>query len=134
MKGMDLLCSSPSSTAVISCTDAHRSSTVRRTHSSHIPINPKPKSYFQNQKKKRKTTSSSVVDTRNDDVCTKGVVELNDLYTTTGSSRRHLLRENDTPFVDWDSRSDQIAPSKSSSSRPRNQVNLRGIFLFLKNH
>ncbi|KAF7823540.1 protein SODIUM POTASSIUM ROOT DEFECTIVE 2 [Senna tora] len=106
MKGMDLFCSSPASTAVISCMDVHPNSTVRPTpktrvpcsSSLHLPSNPRPYSYFQKHRK-------SSAEKENDAVRRNSCVELNELYSSeyrTGSSRRHLL--GDAPFVDWVSR------------------------------
>ncbi|KAF7823552.1 protein SODIUM POTASSIUM ROOT DEFECTIVE 2 [Senna tora] len=140
MKGMDLFCSSPASTAVISCMDVHPNSTVRPTpktrvpcsSSLHVPSNPRP--YFQKHRK-------SSAEKENDAVRRKSCVELNELYSSeyrTGSSRRHLL--GDAPFVDWVSRPqshdnrDGHSPvlESSSSVRSRSQVVVLRVSLHCK--
>lgn len=113
MKGMDLFCSSPSSTAVTYSMD-HRSSNIRTSTksydherrrdkeqlphvpcSSQLPIN--PKSYLEKHRKSSAEKEKS--DTRR-----KRSVHVNDLYNITesitgsGSSGRYLLGE--APFID----------------------------------
>ena len=119
MKGMDLFCSSPASTAVISSTT--KRSTSRRSPktyphdrrktqlhvpcSSHLPINPKP--YFE---KHRKSSADHYRQDSTTEVRRKSSADVYDLYTThpIGSSRRYLL--SDAPFIDWVSEADQIPP------------------------
>ncbi|XP_028775716.1 protein SODIUM POTASSIUM ROOT DEFECTIVE 3 [Neltuma alba] len=129
MKGMDLFCSSPASTAVISSMDKRfqvrrspksyvhdrRKSQPRLPCSSHFPINPKP---YRDMLPRKKTTSS---DKQNDDVRRKSCVEVSDLYDSqpTSSSRRYLLRD-DVPFIDWVSQSGQMPeiPKNKDNSSP----------------
>ncbi|KAF7823549.1 protein SODIUM POTASSIUM ROOT DEFECTIVE 2 [Senna tora] len=131
MKGMDLFCSSPASTAVISCMDVHPNSTVRPTpktrvpcsSSLHLPSNPRPYSYFQKHRK-------SSAEKENDAVRRNSCVELNELYSSeyrTGSSRRHLL--GDAPFVE-DGHSPVL--ESSSSVRSRSQVVVLRVSLHCK--
>lgn len=120
MKGMDVFCSSPASTAVISSMDQRfvvgrsprsygqdgRKSMPRVPCSSHFPMNPIPKAYYY-QRKSTSSSSSSSSEKQNDDVRRKSCVEVRDcMYSS--SSRRYLL--GDVPFIDWVSHSDQIPP------------------------
>lgn len=157
MKGMDLFCSSPSSTAVTYSMD-HRSSLVRKSHerrkekdqlplvpcsSQLLPIN--PKSYLEKHRKSSAEKEKS--DTRR-----KSSVHVNDLYTEStttgsgsgsGSSERYLL--GDAPrFIDLispqhdDKVKSMVMKKKeshalirsSSSARSNDQVYF--CFIFLK--
>ncbi|XP_027348267.1 protein SODIUM POTASSIUM ROOT DEFECTIVE 2 [Abrus precatorius] len=117
MKGIDLFCSSPASTAITSSMHHRCRSTKSYDHdrrktqlhvpcSSHLPINPKP--YFEKHRK-------SSADKQNSDMRRKSSVDINDLFihpSSDGSSRRYLL--GDAPFIDWVSESNKIptmAPS-----------------------
>ncbi|CAJ2678748.1 unnamed protein product [Trifolium pratense] len=112
MKGIDMFCSSPASTAIIHSNMDQRSmlrrSRTTKTYdqrknqlhhvpcSSQLPINPMP--YFEKHRKSSsdKQNSSTTTDTRR-----KSSANVNDL-----SSRRYLL--DDTPFIDWLSESNKI--------------------------
>ncbi|OMO67660.1 hypothetical protein CCACVL1_20403 [Corchorus capsularis] len=117
MKGMDLFCASPASTAICSSID-HRSM-VRRGHrpidrqnskpyyapcsssSSQLPIIPRP--YHEKSRK------SSV---KPSDLRRKSSADIHDLNSPHGSAR-YLL--SDKPFIDWISESDRVSalvPSK----------------------
>ncbi|XP_045826565.1 protein SODIUM POTASSIUM ROOT DEFECTIVE 3-like [Trifolium pratense] len=112
MKGIDMFCSSPASTAIIH-SNMNQRSMLRRSRttktydqrknqlhhvpcSSQLPINPMP--YFEKHRKSSsdKQNSSTTTDTRR-----KSSANVNDL-----SSRRYLL--DDTPFIDWLSESNKI--------------------------
>ncbi|KAG2673598.1 hypothetical protein I3843_13G086700 [Carya illinoinensis] len=124
MKGMDLFCSSPASTAICSSME-HRYSMVRhgparpdvdRRHNPHLhgrrktqfhshvpctsisqlPINPKP--YY--EKHRRSSAKQS-------DLHRKGSTDINDLNRDPGRSSRYLL--SDTPLIDWLSESEPIS-------------------------
>lgn len=122
MKGMDIFCASPASTAICSSVD-HRSM-VRSGHhrhrnpklpyapcSSQQPIIPRPYDYHhQYDEKRRKSTSSKPGDLRR-----KSSADITDLKRSTspgGNSSRNLLSgDRDRPFVDW-------LPSSESSYKP----------------
>lgn len=114
MKGMDLFCSSPASTAIVTYSMDHGSVVRRRSSksydhdrrknqphvpcSSQLPINPKP--YFEKHRKSSADKQNST------DRHRKSSVHVNDLFThptttaaASGSSRRYLL--GDAPFIDW---------------------------------
>ncbi|KAK4254997.1 hypothetical protein QN277_008061 [Acacia crassicarpa] len=148
MKRMDLFCSSPASTEVISSMDKRfqfrrspksyvhdrRKSQPRVPCSSHFPINPKPYSDMMHHRKKN--TSSGM---QNDDVRRKSCVEVSDLYNNshpTSSSRRYLIRD-DVPFIDWVSHSDQVPEisqnkDNSSSAHSKEQVVVLRVSLHCK--
>ncbi|WJX67769.1 hypothetical protein P8452_52208 [Trifolium repens] len=116
MKGIDMFCSSPASTAIIdSSSTMDQRSMLRRSRSmktydherrknqlhhvpcsSQLPINPMP--YFEKHRKSSsdKQNSSTTTETRR-----KSSANVNDL-----SSRRYLL--DDAPFIDWLSESSKI--------------------------
>ncbi|XP_044506845.1 protein SODIUM POTASSIUM ROOT DEFECTIVE 3-like isoform X2 [Mangifera indica] len=101
MKGMDIFCSTPASTAVRSSMVNHRS--IRRTHcsktyapcSSQFPIIPRP----YHEKSRKSSTKQS-------DLRRKSSADINDLNSTNASSR-YLL--SDKPFIDWLSESDRVS-------------------------
>ncbi|XVE59194.1 hypothetical protein DITRI_Ditri05aG0026000 [Diplodiscus trichospermus] len=118
MKGMDIFCASPASTAICSSVD-HRS-VVRPGHrpvgrqnskpyalrSSEFPIIPRP--YHEKSRK------SSV---KPSDVRRKSSADVHDLNSPPGSSR-YLL--SDRPFVDWLSESDRFsAPVPAQPAKPK---------------
>ncbi|GAU45790.1 hypothetical protein TSUD_86930 [Trifolium subterraneum] len=116
MKGIDMFCSSPASTAIIHSSMDQRSilrrkrSTKTYDHeqrknqlhhvpcSSQLPIN--PMTYFEKHRKsssdKQNSSTTTTTETRR-----KSSANVNDL-----SSRRYLL--DDTPFIDWLSESNKI--------------------------
>lgn len=127
MKGMNMLCSSPASTAITSSTVVRRSSkrhaSVRRKsgqlrvpcNSSQFPINPSP--YHR----------KSLADKQNNDLRRKTTVEVDNLYGS--SSTRYLLSDTvDTPFIQW------VSDSHKISAMPiQDQVFwFDTIFVFLK--
>ncbi|OIV99366.1 hypothetical protein TanjilG_17176 [Lupinus angustifolius] len=130
MKGMNLLCPSTTSTA-IAYSMYHRSKTTknydhdrRKTQphvpsSSELPINPKP--YFE---KHRKSSSDKHDKT---ELRRKSTGEVNDLYTrdlsSVGSSKRYLLCDTDTTFVDSVSESDKISAMGPSHDDAKSLVN-----------
>lgn len=115
MKGMDIFCASPASTAI--CSSLEHRSMVRRgprpiferhnsydSHerrksqphvpcSSQLPINPRP--YYEKQRRSSGKQS---------DLHRKRSADINDLKSPPGSSR-YLL--SDSPFIDWLSESEQ---------------------------
>lgn len=140
MKGMDLFCGSPSSTAICSSVVDHRSM-VHCSHSSsdhhhrhrrknydqlphvpcssHLPINPRP---YNNYDKSRKSYSK-----QSGQLSRKSSADILDLNTTTTTipdpdSSRYLL--SDSPFVDWFSDSDHhhvlpLIPAQPTSLKCR---------------
>ncbi|XP_044483544.1 protein SODIUM POTASSIUM ROOT DEFECTIVE 3-like [Mangifera indica] len=103
MKGMDIFCSTPASTAVCSSMVSHRS--IRPTHSSKLPYAPCssqlpiiPRPYHD---KSRKSNSAKQSDLRR-----KSAADIKDLNINHGSSR-YLL--SDKPFIDWLSESDPVS-------------------------
>ncbi|KAK4286502.1 hypothetical protein QN277_003050 [Acacia crassicarpa] len=138
MKGMDLFCSSPASTAVISSMQAQRS-TARRSRkncgllapvpcscSSLSPINPSPS--YQNHQR------SSADDKQNHAIRHKSYVPLNDLYTdcNTASSTTHLLADSDSSSIHSDRSPAQRSPPPPHSPRSRNQVVILKVSLHCK--
>lgn len=105
MKGINLLCSSPASAAIItSSRSSKRHASVRSksqlrvpcNSSQLIPINPSP--YHR----------KSLADGQNNDLRRKTTVdEVNNLYGS--SSTRYLLSDTGTPFIQWISDSDEIS-------------------------
>ncbi|KAJ0020716.1 hypothetical protein Pint_32305 [Pistacia integerrima] len=101
MKGMDIFCSTPASTAVCSSMVNHRS--IRRSHSSkpyapcssQLPIIPRP--YHE---KSRKSSA------KQSDLHRKSSADISDLNSTHGLSQ-YLL--SDKPFIDWLSESDRVS-------------------------
>ncbi|XWS71741.1 hypothetical protein CRYUN_Cryun03dG0164600 [Craigia yunnanensis] len=114
MKGMDLFCASPASTAI--CFSVDHRTMVRRGHrpidrqnskpyapcSSQLPIIPRP-----HHEKNRKRSSA----------------DIQDLNSPSGSSR-YLL--SDRPFIDWLSESDRVsALVPAQPAKPKHVVVLR---------
>ncbi|KAF5447031.1 hypothetical protein F2P56_032612 [Juglans regia] len=124
MRGMDLFCASPASTAICSSME-HRYSMVRRgparpdvdqrhnphlhgrrktqfhshvpcTSISQLPINPKP--YY--EKQRRSSAKQS-------DLRRKSSADINDPNRAPGRSSRYLL--SNTPLIDWLSESEPIS-------------------------
>ncbi|XP_028756980.1 protein SODIUM POTASSIUM ROOT DEFECTIVE 3-like [Neltuma alba] len=135
MKGMDLFCSSPASTAVISSMHVQRS-TVRRSRKSYgllapvpcscsslSPINPRPSH--------EKHGKSSEDKQNHDRIRRKSHVQLNDLYThcSSASSTTHLLADSDSSFIHT---GHSPALRSSSSPRSRNQVVVLRVSLHCK--
>ncbi|KAL1323767.1 hypothetical protein HN51_034012 [Arachis hypogaea] len=152
MKLMDLFCSSNSSTATSSMHQHHHSSMVPKrskktqlpnivlpcssSSSQLIPLNPKP----------RKSTSCSSSSNMGEVVMRRhSSVELRDLYTTSGSSRRYLLASDTIQRVS-DSSNNSLVLShanykphqrdhhllRSSSVRSTNQVVVLRVSLHCK--
>ncbi|XVE79652.1 hypothetical protein DITRI_Ditri14bG0075300 [Diplodiscus trichospermus] len=108
MKGMDLFCASPASTAICSSLDhrsmvSHGHKPIDRQNSkpyapcsSQLPIIPKP---YHNEKRRKSSVKPS-------DVSRKSSADILDLNNPPGSSR-YLL--DDRPFIDWLSESDRVS-------------------------
>lgn len=116
MKGMDMFCSSPSSTAIIHSSIDQRS-ILRRSRttknydherrknqlhhvpcSSQLPINPMP--YFE---KHRKSTTDKQKQSGSTEIRRKSSSHVNDM-----SSTRYLLDDAPAPFIDWISESSKM--------------------------
>lgn len=147
MKGMDLFCSSPASTAIVTYSMDHGSMVRRRSSksydhdrrknqphvpcSSQLPINPKP--YFEKHRKSSADKQNST------DRHRKSSVHVNDLFThptttaaASGSSRRYLL--GDAPFIDWVSEYTEIpsAMGPHHDAKAMSMVMKRNDYLPLK--
>ncbi|KAI9073569.1 hypothetical protein K1719_044473 [Acacia pycnantha] len=140
MKGMDLFCSSPASTAVISSMQA-QPSTARRSRknygllapvpcscSSLSPINPSPSSYQKHKKSSEDDKQNHALIRR------KSYVRLNDLYTdcNTASSTTHLLADSDSSSIHSDRSPALRPPPPPHSPRSRNQVVILKVSLHCK--
>ncbi|KAF3453808.1 hypothetical protein FNV43_RR04249 [Rhamnella rubrinervis] len=140
MKGMDLFCGSPASTAICSSMVDHRSM-VHRSHSSkdrhhhrrknydqlphfpcssHLPINPRPHNNYEKSRNGYSKQSNQLRRKSSADI-----LDLNSTTTTVipdpGSSR-YLL--SDSPLVDWFSESDHhhvppLVPAQPASLKYR---------------
>ncbi|GAV80674.1 HMA domain-containing protein [Cephalotus follicularis] len=120
MKGMDLFCASPASTAI--CSSIDQRAMVRHGHrpmdrqnsrpyapcSSHLPIIPKP---YHDKSRNHPAKQS--------DFRRKSSADTDDLRRPSGSSR-YLLSEH-SPFIDWISESDDSVSAliQSQPSKPR---------------
>ncbi|GKV08192.1 hypothetical protein SLEP1_g19861 [Rubroshorea leprosula] len=106
MKGMDIFCASPASTAICSSID-HRT-IVRHSHNRHPISRSNPKPYipcsssqfpvlpqpYNNHEKSRKSSSAKQSDLRR-----KSSADIDDLIRSPHDSSRYLL--TDRPFIDW---------------------------------
>lgn len=132
MKGIDLFCSSPASTAICSSMVDH--SMVRRCRknplphvpcSSHLPINPRP--YYEKSRKSYSKQSHEP----NRKSAADDIHDINSSTAPDHDASRHLL--SDSHFVDWFSKADDHdhdhvpalvpavkyrSPSSNNSPRP----------------
>ncbi|KAJ8750642.1 hypothetical protein K2173_015823 [Erythroxylum novogranatense] len=144
MKGMDLFCASPASTAI--CSSLDQRSMVRRAtrpidrHSSRpyapcasheLPIDPglfyekfrKSSSAKQNDYLHGKSSAGSRDGNnhaKQSELRRKSSADISDVYSSSSSSR-YLLSDHDSPYIDWISESDKVSALVPSHAIPKHR-------------